>query len=390
VSFDVATIASSCICNYQSYPLINSWTKNVKAMAAHSERPYTVICCSDNMDPQWRWIERSFDPQQIIFKFVGCVPRNWFERSKWLNLSRLRGCYEVVRLARRTDAKAVVTHGPALAGWCCIFASLLGVRIPILAHSFNFTTLPGALKRWFFSKALRRVDHFVVYSTMEKALYAHMFNLPPDRFDLVLWSVNPPTVERPNSAIQPGDYVSAIGGNARDYRTLLDAARRLPQIQFVLVVRPESLEGFDIPPNVIIHQNLPIGLTMNLLFFSRFMVLPLGDLNVPSGHVTLVAAMHLGKAFVITDTLGVRDYIRDGENALSATLGSGADLAAKIKLLWDDPSLCDRLGANGQGFAAQYCSEERITNHFRDWLMTKGLTVEPRKLGNALSSFPAS
>jgi glycosyltransferase involved in cell wall biosynthesis len=338
--------------------------------------PCAVVCCTEIVDPHWRWVEKNFDLSKIRFEFARCIPRRKLEQNKWFNLARIRGCYTAIQLARKEKGQALVTHGPTLAVWCCIFALLAGLEIPILAHAFNFTALPNGLKRRLFSIALRRVDRFVVFSTMERALYADAFDLPLDRIDVVLWSVNRPTLDRSGFPFQPGAYVSAIGGNARDYRTLLNAAYQLPHIQFVLVVRPESLRGLDIPQNVLTYQNLPNGLAMNVLFYSRFTVLPLVDFNIPSGHVTLVAAMHLGKAVIVTDALGVRDYVHNGENALTASLASVPDLVAKIQLLWEDTALCARLGTMGQRFAGQECSEQRITQHFCGWLAAKGLAGE--------------
>jgi glycosyltransferase involved in cell wall biosynthesis len=138
------------------------------------------------------------------------------------------------------------------------------------------------------------------------------------------------------------------------------------------VVRPDNLRGLDIPPNVLTYENLPNGLAMNVLYYSRFMVLPLANASVPCGHVTLVAAMHLGKAFIITDSSGVRDYVYDGENALTVAAGSVDDLVAKIEILWSNTPLCAKLGEKGLRFAVQECSEGRITEHFRGWLATKG------------------
>jgi glycosyltransferase involved in cell wall biosynthesis len=308
------------------------------------------------------------------FEIVRCVPRSAIERNPYLNLARLRGSLEAVRLARRTAAKALVTHGPTLAAWCALLARLLGVRIPIVAHSFNFATLPSRAKRLVFAIALSRIDRFVVFSTVERNLYAKVFSLPVERFDVVLWGVRPPRVEAPETPLEVGDYVCALGGNARDYRTLIEAARRLPDLRFVLVVRPESLLGLKLPPNVIVHLNLPFGKAMNVLLHSRFMVLPLVNSEVPCGHVTLVAAMHLGKGVVITDSAGVRDYVRHGDNALTVTAGCIDSLTAAISRLCHDPELCARLGKNGQRFAARECTEERIADHFRKWLCAHKLT----------------
>jgi glycosyltransferase involved in cell wall biosynthesis len=333
-----------------------------------------VVCCTDASDPNWRWLEGPLAGSGIRFEFARAFPRNRIERAiQFLNLPRVRGSFEAVSLARRKNAQIVVTHGPALAAWCGFFASMVRLRIPIIAHSFNFTELPGRAKRLAFSRMLAKIDRFIVFSTVERTLYAKAFSLPEARFDVVLWGVRPPTVDPPNTPLQEGEYICAIGGNARDYETLMKAARLLPDIRFVCVVRPDNLKGFDIPPNVFILTNLPLGNTMNILKYSRLMVLPLLHSEVPCGHVTIVAAMHLGKAMVVTDSEGVRDYVRDGFNALTAPARSAPALAEIIQRLWSDADLRRRLGENGQAFAARECTEERTVEHFTCVLAEKGL-----------------
>jgi glycosyltransferase involved in cell wall biosynthesis len=107
---------------------------------------------------------------------------------------------------------------------------------------------------------------------------------------------------------------------------------------------------------------------MNVLLHSRFMVLPLIAGDVPCGHVTLVAAMHLGKAIVTTDSTGIRDYVRDGENAILVNVGSASRLLDAIQRLWQDRELCRYLGENGRSFAAAECTEGRIAEHLRSYL----------------------
>lgn len=328
----------------------------------------TVVCCTEIEDPRWRWIEKSLDNAGLTFEITRCTVKfNWAKRSP-LNLSRIRGAFRAVRLARRGHAKVLVAQGPTLAAWCSIFARITGLKTPIVAHSFNFTALPPSIKRRVFTYAFSTIDRFVVYSSVERNLYARTFDIPVERFDVVLWGAQPPSIDAPTTAVEPGRYVSAIGGNGRDFRILLETARRLPDVRFVLVVRPESLRGLRVPINVKVHINVPLGTAMNILWHSQFMVLPLAGTQVPCGHVTLVAAMHLGKAFLITESIGVQDYVRPGENALTARAGSIDDFANATSLLWSDPDLCSRLAENGRRFAAEMCTEERIVEHFRGWL----------------------
>jgi len=270
-------------------------------------------------------------------------------------------------LARRIHADVVVTHGPTLAAWCSLFGFVFSLRATILAHSFNFTTLPNFLKRLIFSVAFKRVDRFVVFSTVERTVYANAFSVPESRFEFVHWGVRPPNVIGPPPSNR-GNYICAIGGNARDYTTLISAARQLPDIPFVLVVRPFSLAGIDPPPNVTVHINLSVEASMNVLCYSRFMVLPLVNSVVPCGHVTIVAAMHLGKAMAVTASEGVRDYLRNRENSLLVAPVDIDSLVGAMRDLWSDSQLCGRLGRNGRKFALQECTEDRIADHFRRWL----------------------
>jgi glycosyltransferase involved in cell wall biosynthesis len=333
--------------------------------------PITIVCCSEIADPSWRWIEPHLPDAKMKLELVGRPTRRIFFRFNRFNLDRLRTSLAAIRVARRSRAQVLVTQGPTLAAWCALIARMKGFRISILAHSFNFTSLPGPLKRLVFRLAFSSIDRFVVYSKVEREIYSKCFAVPIDRIDFVRWGVRTPTVLGLRGNTEVVEYVSAIGGNARDYRSLIEAASILPDIHFALVVRPESLRGLKLPANVTVYTNIPPDQAMEILSRSRFMVLPLTNSDVPCGHVTLVAAMHLGKALIITDSLGVRDYVRDGENAIAVAAGSSEALARATRRLWQDRDLCDRLGENGRLFAAENCSEDQIADHFLGWMSTK-------------------
>jgi glycosyltransferase involved in cell wall biosynthesis len=323
----------------------------------------SIVCCSEVSDPQWRWIEAQMP--NAHFEFVTCSPRNRVEEGfRFLNLARLRGCLDAVMLARKTKADVLVAHGPTLAAWCGLFGRLFSLRSHLMALSFNFVKLPGRWKKGLFAFGLRRVDRFTVFSTVERNLYARTFSLPIERFDFVHWGVQVPKVGN-FQLPQMAEYVSAIGGNARDYRTLVEAARLTPEISYALVVRPSSLDGIFVPPNVSVHVNLALESTMGLLKHSRFMVLPLDSSDVPCGHVTLVAAMHLERAMIVTASSGVADYVENGENALTVPLGDVPTLVTAIRKLWTDRLFCDNLAKQGKRFASTHCREENIAEQFQ-------------------------
>ena len=239
----------------------------------------------------------------------------------------------------------------------------------IFSHSFNFTVLPGPLKRRIFSLALQRVERFAVFSQMERALYASAFKLDASKIDFIHWGVSPPEVER--EPIVSGNYVCSIGGNARDYQTLMDAARLMSNTKFVVVARPQNMVGLDVPSNVTVRTNLPFSDAMNILGHSRLLALPLTGSEVPCGHVTIVAAMHLGKPIVVTESTGVTDYVENGVTGLTVKTGSASDLVCAVQSLLKDESLLDPLANSGQRFAATHCSEQAVAEHFHAWITSR-------------------
>jgi glycosyltransferase involved in cell wall biosynthesis len=324
----------------------------------------TIVCCSDATDPNWKWIAPEL--KEVNFHFVNCSPRRRIERLLPFNFARLRGSLRAVELAKQLDADIFVAHGPSLTAWCALLGRVLKMKAVVVSYAFNFASLPSGLKTLVFSYALRSVDRFFVFSNVERGLYARIFRLSEQKFEFIHWGVRPPIPGPAPSELK--EYVSAIGGNARDYTTLIEAARRLTDIPFVLVARPHNLRNITLPANVTTLFNVSFADSMGVLFHSRFMVLPLINSEVPCGHVTVVAAMHLGKAMLVTASSGVADYVKDDINAVTVPANDIDAMISGIRRLWNDKNLCEQLGTESKGLATKLCDESNVVIHFRKYI----------------------
>jgi glycosyltransferase involved in cell wall biosynthesis len=271
----------------------------------------------------------------------------------------IRASLQAVWRASKGNAKLLITHDPRASFLCSLFCRILNIRIDHYVDSFNFTELPVGLRLRLMRYAFQQIKLFSVHSSMERSLYSRYFDIPIERIQLRLWSIGVPRVS-PEYPLQTGRYVSSIGGNGRDYRTLIESSRRLPDIPFVLVVRPESLMGIEIPPNVKVMVNAPFEQAMNILVHSQFTILPLLGSTVPCGHVTLVCAMHLAKAIVATDSKGISDYVLPGFNGVVCEPSSVDSMVQRITMLWTNPAEVARLSENSQRFGAENCSEAKM------------------------------
>jgi glycosyltransferase involved in cell wall biosynthesis len=328
-------------------------------------------------DPSWNWLAHRFAGDNLVWK--SCTTHDKTSRLSRLDrrLGRMGAALTARGLIRKHAGRSVVvSHGPLLALYSECLARPAAGQALHLVFSFNFTDLPTGVRRSLLRRYLRRVDRFVVASAIERALYSEYFELEVDRIDLLLWGVQPPIQELTKAArFSDGQYICAIGSQARDYDTLMEAMRRIPYIKLILVATPDSLPQGVVPENVKVLTNVPLADAMNVLAHSMFMVLPLRDSTVPCGHVTVVSAMHMGKAILCTDSTGLSDYLIDGSNAEFFSPKNPRQLAEKIERLFSDPLLCQRLGTFAATFARRHCSEDSTTAYFRRYLENNGISA---------------
>ena len=307
---------------------------------------------------EWRWIADRYSLVDHHWDFESTQPRNLIERRFTIvDLGRLRAGYAV----RRLSPDIVFSHGP----WESLYTAFMlagKTSVRHVAMSFNFTDLPSgkllvAMRRFFPS-----IERFVVYSKTERALYSKLFDIPIDRFDFIHWGVNKPiTSPLPVEFKEP--YCVALGGEARDYNTLITAAKLRPNQHFVIIARPHSLNGLDIPPNVTIRINAPFNEAWSTVWHAQVSLIPLRHAETPNGHVTLVGSMLLGKAIVITNSLGVQDYVLNNKSALLVPAASPESIATAIDKLTDDPKLGIFLGENARNFAERNCTERSVAQY---------------------------
>ena len=338
-------------------------------------RDRVIVCCSP-FGTDWTWFVQELTAKDVRWLFYSDKARFWWQHLlQHPNFNTPLAGFLAALAAKRRKASLLVSVDSRLSLWCSLFCRMLGANVEHFIFSFNFPELPRGWKRKVFSFAFRSIDSIRVHSQMEVALYSEYFGIPQERIKIGLWCMNTPEVS-PEQPLHTPPYVSAIGGNARDYQTLLAAAEQSPEIPMVWVVRPQNVAGMTIPANVKLVCDVPYGEAMNYLKHSQFMVLPLKGADVPCGHVTIVSAMMLHKALIATDSAGISDYVRDRESGLLCRPGDAKDLAEKIRLLWKDDAWSKELGDNGARFAETHCSEDRMYSEMSLFLQDRGLLRE--------------
>lgn len=332
------------------------------------QAPIRIATVSDNPDPDWVWLRDLIEPD---YEVAG-------RRLEWSAftmsqgspkaLGRWRGVRALAKAASTKPFDLIVTHGPWTTAWVALAAGGPAAASRHLAFSFNFTRLPAGLRRRLMIKAFQRVDCFAVFTGAEKILYADYFAIPAEKLRRAPWGVAPPLAKTPaREIVQP--YFAALGGEARDYALLFEAARALPHRQFVVIARPSSIQGLSPPPNLEVRFNLPFEQAWALVWHSEAAIIPLISRETPCGLVTFVGGMHLGKAQIVTDAAGAADYIAHNETGLLVPAGDLRALTDAIEILARDRALAERLGSAAKAYAASCCSETQTISFFKELLV---------------------
>jgi hypothetical protein len=188
---------------------------------------------------------------------------------------------------------------------------------------------------------------FVVASRFETESFPRTWRLRSSRVRFVPWAVTIKD-ERPST---DNGRVFAGGNSLRDYGPLVAAAGR---IDAPVDIATSVLATAQLGPTA---PNLTIGLRPQaeydeMLRAAAVVVVPLQMRDDrSSGQTTYVNAMARGKAIVVTDTPGVRDYIQDGETGLIVAPGDPDAMAQAVGRLLRDPVERARIGRQAREHA---------------------------------------
>lgn len=269
----------------------------------------------------------------------------------------------LVRLARKAGRDAALAmHGfLRRREFDVIFSNGENVSIPLAALFRTCRRRPGHVlighhlspkKKKPFLRALHpRMDAIFVYAATQKQYAIEWLGIPADKLRLIPFHADA-RFYHPMPDVPVENRISSAGLEWRDYPTMIEAVRGLDVEVRLAAASPWSKHrnetaDRELPPNVSArrydYQEL-----RELYASSRFVVVPLYDNDFQAGVTTLLEAMAMGKAVIVTQTVGQRDVIEHGVNGIYVPPGDPRALRAAIVELLACPEKAAELGANAR------------------------------------------
>lgn len=161
-------------------------------------------------------------------------------------------------------------------------------------------------------------------------------------------------------------YILSVGrDNGRDYKTVIETARLMPERIFVIVCSKRNLVGIsDIPRNVNIHIDIaPEELYKKYREARTLLIITHGDKYEDgsdcSGQTVLLEGMANGMTIIATRKEYITEYVNDGKEALLVNPYNAKEITEKIEML-DSDILRDNLSKNARTRAKRDFSTEKM------------------------------
>ncbi len=252
-----------------------------------------------------------------------------------------------------------------------LFALLLkvtGQRFPHVAMMFWISRPKKAV---LLKHVHSHIDTIILWTSAHRDFAIRILGIPPAKLIYV-----PHYVDQKFWRPMPAETntISSAGREMRDYPTLLEAMRQIPDIrchiatgEFRGMLETTVRVIYDrgpIPPNVTVGKLSPVELRA-LYARSRFVVVPLLPTDSDNGLNVILEAFAMGKPVICSRTERQRDVIQEGKTGIFVPQGDSHALAEAIQSLWHDPARAEAMGRAGREYIERHHTLDAFVQEVR-------------------------
>jgi glycosyltransferase involved in cell wall biosynthesis len=233
--------------------------------------------------------------------------------------------------------------------------------------------LSPAKKRPFLVLARPAIDKLVIHAEAQ-ATMARKLGFPGQSVVVLPYQVDTQFWRPPESDATVEPVISSAGLECRDYETLVAAVHGLSvRVEIGAAShwsRKRSRVSDQSAPGTVAVRSYDYPELRELYSRSRFVVAPLVETDFQAGITSILEAMAMAKAVVVSHTRGQRDVVRgplwvgeggdlwpahgpsiEASNGLYVPPGDPISLRGAIKYLLNHPEVAEALGRNGRRLA---------------------------------------
>jgi glycosyltransferase involved in cell wall biosynthesis len=291
------------------------------------------------------------DLERLGYQVRLFVTPPWLRRLRpSANIWRICQALWVALRQRRCACVVATTESPALPVLMLKAIGLIRTPVIVVSVALLHDKYDAGLRRALWSRCVIHADAVLVYAASQASIIRSRFSLPSDMVVPVPLGVDtefftPETGD--DREPDMGRFVLSVGTNeGKDFATLM---RAMPPGRALRVVTDAGNAEViarsgrpDVP--VTVESAVPIIRLRELYRAAPVHVIPLREAQTSSGQTVLLENMALGRAVIVSDVSGIRDYVEPGVTAIVVPPGEVVALRKAIEAAFEDPAATARIG----------------------------------------------
>jgi glycosyltransferase involved in cell wall biosynthesis len=193
------------------------------------------------------------------------------------------------------------------------------------------------IRKYMVIRAFKSATHLYVYSSKEPEYYSVLLPELSDKFSFMRYGRDFKIFEEDEVKINAA-YIASGGASGRDFGTLAKSIKlvseQIPDIMCIVATRPWSISDVEPTINLKCNFNIRLGSFGSFIDKSLFIILPLQNSILSSGHMTLLEALSRNKVVIVSENNSIRDYV-DERSVIFYNSEDYSDLASKILTVYD-------------------------------------------------------
>lgn len=270
----------------------------------------------------------------------------------------------LLAFVRERHYDAVVAHGSRSIAVLALLHRLLGRRRPkLLVFDIEaFGRSRSGPKLWLMRRASEALDGVIFHAHAQKSYYHEFLPALEGKTHFVKLGFGMPRKQLSWEQTSRGDFILSLGTaapNRREWRVLVEALAMLGEHPPVRIVGGADFGGTP-PDGVELLPRMPITDLRRLMEECAFAVLPLTERGHAHGQLTLLDLMAAGAPVVVSETSGVREYVRE-DIAVLYSVGDARALAEGLRWALDHPEERRALGRRAHDAVERDFSPEEFS-----------------------------
>ena len=237
----------------------------------------------------------------------------------------------------------------------------------------------------FLRLARRGIDHLIVHAEPQRRFAVERLGFDEGQVEVQPYQVDT-AFWRPIGVADGEAVIATAGLEFRDYETLIEAVRDME-----VEVRIGAASYWSSKANRLARRSVPANVQVRPYAYtelrelygrSRLIVVPLLDTDFQAGVTTILEAMAMGKAVIVTRSRGQRDVVRgplwqeahaawpaagprvSESTGIYVAPGDAGGLRSAIAFLVRRPDVAETLGANGRRLAVESYTVQALGREF--------------------------